>query len=33
MEENVYHEGEMQEEQMTQAMNLPVVTARQIGKE
>jgi hypothetical protein len=33
MEEHVAHEGELQEEQTTQAMNTPVVTARQTGKE
>jgi hypothetical protein len=32
MEENVAHEGELQEEQMMQGINTPVVTARQIGK-
>jgi len=33
MEEHVAHEGELQEEQMMQAMDTLVVMARQIGKE
>jgi hypothetical protein len=33
MEEHVTHEGELQEEQMTQAMNIPIFTTRQKGKQ
>jgi hypothetical protein len=33
MEEHVAHDGELQEEQTTQTMNTPIVTARQTGKE
>jgi len=33
MEEHVAHEGELQEEKMTQAINTPAVTTRQTCKE